>query len=217
MLFCPGVGSPLLFRYLSVPLLRRRGLQRTDHTIWIRSCFWLLLRTALSAVLISWQDSHFHSSIFHRWKQVRAAASAVYVLAQLSFSTLLPGLDQTSQQAELYAVFLAWLATSGDIVIASDCQNFVQMAKQSACSLASSPPTGALLASYPLRRCSRFCCACLAADVAGAAPRPPAGAPAAAAAGRRRMPVPCGQALTKGMGTGIGNTTKGSIRDPRDS
>lgn len=47
-----------------------------------------------------------------------------------------------------------------------------------------------LLASYPLRRCARFCCACCAADWAGTAPGSLGAWPAAVVAARRRMPVP---------------------------
>ena len=65
------------------------------------------------------------SCFSHKWRHARVAASAVYILAQFSFATLLPGVDQTSQRAELYAVLLALLATAGDVAIASDCQNVV--------------------------------------------------------------------------------------------
>lgn len=60
-----------------------------------------------------------------KWRQARVAASAVYIPASLNFAALVPGLDQTSQRAELYAVLLALLATEGPITIASDCQNIV--------------------------------------------------------------------------------------------
>ena len=65
------------------------------------------------------------SCFSQKWRQARVAASAVHIPGQFNFAALLPGPDQTSQRAELYAIVLAVLATTGNITIASDCQSIV--------------------------------------------------------------------------------------------
>ena len=68
------------------------------------------------------------STFFSKWAPLRTAAAAVHVADQLDFAMLLPGKDQTSQRAELYAAVLALKATSGNITLVSDCANFVSIA-----------------------------------------------------------------------------------------
>ena len=68
------------------------------------------------------------STFFSKWAPLRTAAAAVHVADQLDFAMLLPGKDQTSQRAELYAAVLALKATSGNIILVSDCANFASIA-----------------------------------------------------------------------------------------
>ena len=67
------------------------------------------------------------SWFIHDWARVRAASSAVFIPNQLEWVMSLPGSFLTSQRAEIFAVAMAMYATTGPLVVASDCSNVVRM------------------------------------------------------------------------------------------
>ena len=73
--------------------------------------------------LIFVDGSCFH----HSWAPMRSAAAAVVSKCGCSKAYLLPGLDQTSQRAEIFAVIAALWHCAGNITIYSDCANVVNI------------------------------------------------------------------------------------------
>ena len=67
------------------------------------------------------------SCFIHDWARVRAASSAVFIPNQLEWVMSLPGSFLTSQRAEIFSVAMAMYATTGPLVVASDCSNVVRM------------------------------------------------------------------------------------------
>ena len=80
--------------------------------------------------LIFVDGSCFH----HSWAPMRSAAAAVVSKCGCSKANLLPGLDQTSQQAEIFAVIAAPWHCARNITIYSDCAivvNIVNLLRRS--------------------------------------------------------------------------------------
>ena len=69
------------------------------------------------------------SCFHHSWAPLRSAAAAVVSKCGCSKAYLLPGLDQTSQRAEIFAVIAALWFCAGNITIYSDCAHVVNMVK----------------------------------------------------------------------------------------
>ena len=69
------------------------------------------------------EGSCFH----HSWAPLRSAAAAVVSKCGCSKAYFLPGLDQTSQRAEIFAVISALWYCAGNITIYSDCANVVNI------------------------------------------------------------------------------------------
>ena len=67
------------------------------------------------------------SCFHHSWAPMRSAAAAVVSKCGCSKAYLLPGLDQTSQRAEIFAVIAALWHCAGNITIYSDCANVVNI------------------------------------------------------------------------------------------
>ena len=67
------------------------------------------------------------SCFHHSWAPMRSAAAAVVSKCGCSKASLLPGLDQTSQRAEIFAVIAALWHCAGNITIYSDCANVVNI------------------------------------------------------------------------------------------
>ena len=67
------------------------------------------------------------SCFIHDWARVRAASSAVFIPNQLEWVMSLPGSFLTSQRAEIFALAMALYATTGPLIVASDCSNVVRM------------------------------------------------------------------------------------------
>ena len=67
------------------------------------------------------------SCFHHSWAPLRSAAAAVVSKCGCSKAYLLPGLDQTSQRAEIFAVIAALWHCAGNITIYSDCANVVNI------------------------------------------------------------------------------------------
>ena len=67
------------------------------------------------------------SCFIHDWARVRAASSAVFIPNQLEWVMSLPASFLTSQRAEFFALAMAMYATSGPVIIASDCSNVVRI------------------------------------------------------------------------------------------
>ena len=68
------------------------------------------------------------SCFFHKWMPLPTAAAAFHIPGQASKAFPLPGLQQTSQRVEIYALILALRFSSGDVVVYSDCSNVVNAA-----------------------------------------------------------------------------------------
>ena len=74
------------------------------------------------------------SCFHHSWAPMRSAAAAVVSKCGCSKANLLPGLDQTSQQAEIFAVIAAPWHCARNITIYSDCAivvNIVNLLRRS--------------------------------------------------------------------------------------
>ena len=68
------------------------------------------------------------SCFFHKWMPLSTAAAALHIPGQASKAFPLPGLQQTSQRAEIYALILASSFSARDVVVYSDCSNVVNTA-----------------------------------------------------------------------------------------